>query len=79
VGKGDKKSKRGKINRGTYGKRRARKTHKYVPAPVIEEKKKKTEVKTEEANPVVKAEVKPEKKKTTKKKTEKKETKKKKE
>lgn len=41
MGKGDRKSKRGKIHRGTYGKRRARK---FIAAPAVkpdkEEKKK---------------------------------------
>jgi len=72
VGKGDKRSKRGKINRGTFGKRRRRKTQTYKPAPVTEEKTKKTEVK-ETDEPVV-TEVKAEKKKTTRKKTTKKDT-----
>ncbi|MCM5664407.1 30S ribosomal protein THX [Galbibacter mesophilus] len=35
MGKGDQKSKRGKINRGSYGKRRRRKIKKRTP---IEEK-----------------------------------------
>ncbi|WBV61905.1 30S ribosomal protein THX [Chryseobacterium camelliae] len=39
MGKGDKKSRRGKINNGSYGKRRPKKTSKSVAAP--EEKAKK--------------------------------------
>ena len=61
MGKGDKRSKRGKINRGTFGKRRKRKTQTYKPSPVTEEKTKKVEVKAE-------------KKKTTRKKSTKKDT-----
>jgi 30S ribosomal protein S31 len=67
MGKGDKKSKRGKINRGTFGKRRIRKTKKHVSTPVTEENKKKIEVKTEEPKPELKTEM----KKTTRKKKEK--------
>ncbi|AZB00344.1 30S ribosomal protein THX [Chryseobacterium joostei] len=39
MGKGDKKSRRGKINSGSYGKRRPKKTSKSVVA--VEEKSKK--------------------------------------
>ncbi len=40
MGKGDKKSKRGKINNGSYGKRRLRKASKPVSASASEEKAK---------------------------------------
>lgn len=83
MGKGDKKSKRGKINRGTYGKRRRRKSRKYIPEQKTDVKPQKTEVKEKvEEKEVVKEEVpevKTEKKKTTRKKTTKKTTKKEKE
>lgn len=39
MGKGDKKSRRGKINNGSYGKRRPRKTQKPVAASEEKEKK----------------------------------------
>ncbi|WP_426274195.1 30S ribosomal protein THX [Chryseobacterium sp. S-02] len=39
MGKGDKKSKRGKINNGSYGKRRRRKTSKSVVASESTSKK----------------------------------------
>jgi 30S ribosomal protein S31 len=48
MGKGDKKTKRGKISRGTFGARRLRKKTK----PIVAAKKKTTKAKTE-ANPKV--------------------------
>ena len=51
MGKGDKKSKRGKIFRGTFGKRRARKTKLYTPPPVVKDEKKKEEKKIEAVKP----------------------------
>lgn len=41
MGKGDKKSKRGKINRGTYGKHRPRKVKKIVEVKEENTEKKK--------------------------------------
>ena len=62
MGKGDKKSKRGKITLGSYGKLRPRNVEKTAPVhPKIEEKPEvEPEVKTE-----VKTEVKPPKKKSS--------------
>ena len=77
MGKGDQKSRRGKINAGSYGKKRPRKSAKAAPvkvkkavkAPKVEAEKK--EVKPKVTKPkVAKAEVaeeKPKVKKTTKK------------
>jgi 30S ribosomal protein S31 len=62
MGKGDKKTKRGKISMGSYGVRRPKKDKKYVaPEPVKEIKKK--EVKKEEVvvEKVIAAEEKPKK------------------
>jgi 30S ribosomal protein S31 len=74
MGKGDKKSKRGKIIRGTYGVRRSQKTKKpvivasKVPAPAAEEKVKpvKTAVKTTKTKTAPKSAAKPEVKKSVK-------------
>lgn len=63
MGKGDKKTKRGKIVIGSYGVRRARKNKRNivaaapVPPPPVEEKPKKTVKKAEP--PVAEAEAKP--------------------
>jgi len=67
MGKGDKKSKRGKIFRGSFGKSRPRKTKAIITVPAVKDEKETAESsKTEK--------VKTEKKKTTKKKSAKKET-----
>jgi len=47
MGKGDKKSKRGKINRGTFGVRRPRKRNKPIAVVVAPEKKTKSKTKAE--------------------------------
>ena len=70
MGKGDKKSKRGKINRGTFGKRRLRKKEGFQRIITPKDEKKIVEKKPEEPKP----EVKTEKKKTTRKKKEKKDS-----
>ena len=86
MGKGDKKSKRGKIFRVTYGKRRPRKSKSITLATPVKDGKKENEknidvVKPEEVKTEKKVaesskteKVKTEKKKTTKKKSTKKET-----
>jgi 30S ribosomal protein S31 len=76
MGKGDKKSKRGKIFRGTFGKRRQRKAKSYVAIPAEQITAKKEEKKIEETKPIAKVTKveKIEKKKTTKKKSTKKGT-----
>lgn len=56
MGKGDKKSKRGKIYRGTFGKRRHRKKAGFIPLIVKNEEKKSEEKKPVEPKPEVKAE-----------------------
>lgn len=61
MGKGDKKSKKGKINIGSYGVRRPRKKKSTAAVAQVAEKKPKTSAKTA---------AKPAAKKTTKKKTE---------
>lgn len=72
MGKGDKKSKRGKVFSGSFGKHRLKKKHKaFVPVPKAQEK-----VKKEETTEEVKAETKkvgkkkPGRKKTVKKESE---------
>ena len=77
MGKGDQKSRRGKINAGSYGKKRPRKTAKAAPvkvekaakAPKVEAEKKETKPKTTKPKTVKAetAEEKPKAKKTTKK------------
>jgi len=63
MGKGDKKSKRGKINRGTFGARRPRKRRKPIAVIVAPEKKAKPKPKAKvetkaKAEPKAKAETK---------------------
>ena len=81
MGKGDKKSKRGKIFRGTFGKRRPRKAKSFVAIPAEQITAKKEEKKIEETKPISKVtkvekaeKAKTDKKKTTKKKSTKKGT-----
>jgi 30S ribosomal protein S31 len=72
MGKGDKKTKRGKVYRGTFGKHRLRKKQNtWVAVPKEKEKVKKEET-TEEVKAEVKKEVKkkPGRKKTVKKESE---------
>jgi len=59
MGKGDKKSKRGKIFRGTFGKRRPRKAKSITHVSAVKDQQKKNEKKTDIVRP---EEVKPEKK-----------------
>ena len=51
MGKGDKKSKRGKIFRGTFGKRRPRKSRSFTTSHVVKSEKKKEEKKTDVPKP----------------------------
>ncbi len=51
MGKGDKKSKRGKIFRGTFGKRRPRKAKSFVPVSEVKDEKKKSEKKIDLVKP----------------------------
>ena len=55
MGKGDKKTKRGKITRGTFGVRRRRKRNKPIAVVIAPEPKAKAEPKTK-AKPKAKAE-----------------------
>ncbi|NLL29322.1 MAG: 30S ribosomal protein THX [Bacteroidales bacterium] len=60
MGKGDMKTKRGKIHRGTYGKNRTRKVAKSTVASVKNEEEKAVKVKKTTTKPEVKSEAKPE-------------------
>ena len=54
MGKGDKKTKRGKIFTGSYGKHRPRKAKRYVPAITIKDETVKDNEKVEEAESIEK-------------------------